>query len=156
MMLGGVIFSITRPSVRIWPPPKQGSWQHYLAWFLFSTAVTLTVVLALLTLDSWVISPEIRCFIGIPISLIGGLLLSWGIVTLGIENTSGAAGGFIGKGPYRFTRNPQYLGDMALFLGLALLINSLYVAVPLILQSIVFAITPLSEEPWLEEQYDNE
>jgi protein-S-isoprenylcysteine O-methyltransferase Ste14 len=155
-MLVGVIFSIAYPSKRIWPPLKKWSWQYIVTWFLFYAAVTLTIILAFLTWDTWIISSEIRYFIGIPASLIGGVLVSWGIATLGIENTSGSAGGFVEKGPYQFTRNPQYLGDITLFLGLALVANSLYVAILLILQSIIFAITPLTEELWLEEQYGDD
>jgi len=155
-MLAGIVYSIVRPVKRIWPPPQKQSWQFAGTWFLFYAAVLLTATLALLTWDTWLISPEIRYFIGIPASLIGGVFASWGIASLGIKNTSGSVGGFTEKGPYRFTRNPQYLGDITLFLGLAILTNSLYVAISLILQSIIFSITPLAEELWLEEQYGDE
>ena len=156
VMLTGVVYSIARPVDSIWPPPKKQSWQYYVAWLMFYMAVCLTAALSLLTWDTWIISPEISFFIGIPAALIGGALASWGIVTLGIENTYGSAGGFVEKGPYRFTRNPQYLGDIILFLGLALVVNSLYAAIPLILQSMIFAATPLTEESWLEERYGDE
>ena len=68
--------------------------------------------------NTWVIPYEIRVFIGVPITIIGALLLTWGIVTLGIKNTYGLREGFILSGPYRYTRNLQYLGDMILFIGI--------------------------------------
>ena len=113
-------------------------------------------MLAFLTWDTWSISSEIRLFIGIPISIIGGMLVTWGIFTLGIANTYGSRNGFINNGPYRYTRNPQYLGDITLFVGLSLVVNSLYVAIPLLLLAITFFITPLSEESWLYDQYGDE
>ncbi|MEJ2759414.1 MAG: methyltransferase, partial [Anaerolineales bacterium] len=72
---------------------------------------------------------------------------------LGAENTSGVKDGFIRSGPYRFTRNPQYLGDILLFIGLVLVSNSSYLFAANALLSLVFLLTPLAEEPWLEEQY---
>jgi len=80
-------------------------------------------------------------------------LVSWGINTLGTKNTSGLEGGFISAGPYRFTRNPQYLGDMILFLGLSLISNSLFLWITHILLILVFVLTPLAEETWLEDLY---
>jgi len=74
-------------------------------------------------------------------------------MTLGRANTSGLSEGFVRSGPYRFTRNPQYLGDIALFIGLSLIANSLYLWVTHGLLILVFILTPLAEESWLEEQY---
>jgi protein-S-isoprenylcysteine O-methyltransferase Ste14 len=40
-----------------------------------------------------------------------------------------------------------------LFAGITLLSNSLYLAIVHVLGGIVFLITPLAEEGWLEQQY---
>jgi protein-S-isoprenylcysteine O-methyltransferase Ste14 len=40
-----------------------------------------------------------------------------------------------------------------LFAGIILLSNSLYLAIVHVLGGIVFLITPLAEEGWLEQQY---
>jgi len=45
---------------------------------------------------------------------------------------------------------------MILFFGLALLVNSFYVAVQLFFQIIIFALTPFAEEIWLEDRYNDE
>ena len=68
--------------------------------------------------NTWVIPYEIRVFIGVPITIIGALLVTWGIVTLGIKNTYGLREGFILSGRYRYTRNLHFLGDMVLFIGI--------------------------------------
>jgi len=103
--------------------------------------------------NSWLFDDPLRLIIGIPLALIGTFLLIWGVRTLGARNTSGLSDGFIREGPYRFTRNPQYLGDMMLFVGLSILANSLVLWVAHILLILVFAITPLAEEDWLKDQY---
>jgi protein-S-isoprenylcysteine O-methyltransferase Ste14 len=79
--------------------------------------------------------------------------VSWGIITLGLENTHGRRGGFITGGPYRFTRNPQYLGDIVLLIGLMLIANSVAVIVINLLIILSFILMPFAEEIWLEEQY---
>jgi protein-S-isoprenylcysteine O-methyltransferase Ste14 len=152
-LLMGIVWSVAFPLRRIWPPPKKGSWQHRITWILFYLAFLFTGVLILLDWNSWIISPHIRFLLGIPIALIGSLLVSWGIYTLGAKNTSGIKDELITGGPYRFTRNPQYLGDMLLFIGLIFISNSLYVLITNTLLVLVFTITPIAEEVWLEEEY---
>ena len=64
--------------------------------------------------------------------------------------------GFVPAGPYRFTRNPQYVGDTALLLGLGIVANSELLWVTHALAALCFIVAPLSEEAWLAEQYGEE
>ena len=105
--------------------------------------------------NSWVFAGNLRFLLGIPLALLGGLLAIWGIATIGWKN-SRLREGFAASGPYRFTRNPQYLGDNVLFLGLSIIANSQLLWVTHALLALVFIITPLSEEVWLKEQYGEE
>ena len=68
-------------------------------------------------------------------------------------NSSGLKGGFVSSGPFRFTRNPQYLGDIILLVGVGMIANSLLLWIAHALLILVFVIAPLTEEPWLEDQY---
>ena len=68
-------------------------------------------------------------------------------------NSSGLKGGFVAAGPYRFTRNPQYLGDNILFFGVSIIANSLLLWITHALLILVFVMAPLTEERWLEDQY---
>lgn len=153
ILLLGLAWSIVFPEKRIWPPPKKYSWQYLTTWGLFYVAFISNALLAVLDWNTWVIPYEIRFLIGIPITVIGALLVTWGIVTLGIKNTSGLRNGLILDGPYYYTRNPQYLGDMILFIGISLVSNSLYVTVVHLLMIVVFLFTPFTEEVWLEKEY---
>lgn len=153
ILLLGLVWTIVFPNKRIWPPPKKWSWQYSTTWALFCAGFALNAILVVMDWNTWVIPDEIRFVIGIPIAVIGALWLSWGITTLGVANTSGQKDGFIASGPYCYTRNPQYLGDMILFLGIGFISNSLYSFIVHLLMAIVFLFTPLTEELWLEEQY---
>lgn len=152
-MLVGTVWSVASPSRRFWPPPRRGSWQFWLTWALFYLAFALNFALFIFDWNSWIFASNVRFVLGIPLLLLGGLLVGWGVITLGVRNSSGISAGLISAGPYAFTRNPQYLGDMILFVGLSLIANSLYLWATHLLLILVFAIVPLAEEIWLTEQY---
>ncbi len=153
VLLIGAMWSVAYPAKRVWPPPGSGSWQYRLTWASFYLVFALNAALLILDWNSWLFETNLRLIVGIPLALIGALLVSWGVATLGAKSTSGLKGGLVSSGPYRFTRNPQYLGDMILFVGLSLIANSLYLWITHVLIIIVFVVTPLAEETWLEDQY---
>jgi protein-S-isoprenylcysteine O-methyltransferase Ste14 len=156
VLLIGAVWSIVKPEQRIWPPPTQRSWQYRLTWICFTLIFIMNAFLFIFDWDSWVFHGPGRFLVGIPIALLGTLLVTWGITTLGTKNTSGLADQFIKTGPYAFTRNPQYLGDNVLFLGLSIIANSELLWITHILLILVFLITPWTEEPWLEAEYGDE
>lgn len=153
VLLFGALWSIAYPKKRVWPPPKKWSWQYNITWTLFYAAFALNAALLISDWNTWLIPDEIRFYLGIPVMLVGALLVTWGIFTLGVKNTYGLKDGFILDGAYLFTRNPQYLGDIILFVGIGLVSNSLYVLVVHLLMALVFLVTPFAEEVWLEKQY---
>ena len=156
IIFGLVLWSILFSSKRIWPPPSKQSWQYKIYWYLFYIGVVLDIVLVVQEFNIWIVPNEIRYLIGIPLILIGGFIVSYGIYTLGIKNTYGLENGFADKSPYKYTRNPQYLGDIILIIGLILFVNSLNLTVLFLLTIIIFIIMPFSEEIWLEEKYGNQ
>ena len=151
--LPGTVWSVALPKKRIWPPPHQRSWQHVLTWVGFYSVLGLNTALLFLDWNSWVFRSDLRFLLGIPVALLGGFLAAWGVVTLGVMNTSGLKGGFVASGPYRFTRNPQYVGDIICFVGVSIMANSLLLWITHALLILVFVMAPLAEESWLEDQY---
>ncbi len=153
VLLIGAVWSVVYPAKRIWPPPGRGSWQHRLTWACFYLVFALNAALLIFDWNSWLFENNLRLIVGIPLALIGALLVSWGVVALGVKNSFGLKGGFVSSGPYRFTRNPQYLGDIFLFVGLSVIANSPYLWITHVLFIIALAVFPLAEETWLEDQY---
>ena len=153
LSLVGAAWSVACPSRRIWPPPDRGSWQHVLTWAAFLAIVGLSAALVFLDWNSWIFDHALRFIVGVPLVFLGGLLAAWGMVTVGWTNTSGLTGGLVSSGPYQFTRNPQYLGDIVCFVGIGVIANSVFLWIAHLLLTLVFVLAPLTEEPWLEEQY---
>ena len=152
-MLAGITWSAAFPVRRFWPPPSHRSFQYWLTWIAFWLVSAFNLGLLFLDWNSWHYPSDLRYIVGIPIAVTGLLLASWGIKTLGVSNTSGVKDGIVTSGPYRFTRNPQYVGDILIYLGLSVVANSLYLWICHALLIMVFLIAPLAEETWLEEQY---
>ena len=153
--LAGAVWSAAVPARRIWPPPGRRSWQYFLTWAGFCAVCGINLLLLLVHWNSWVFQSPLRFVVGIPLALLGGMLAVWGVVTVGWKNTSGLKGGFVSDGPYRFTRNPQYIGDIVFFIGVGVIANSVFLWIAHLLLALVFVVAPLTEEPWLEEQYGN-
>ena len=152
-LLTGAAWSVALPQKRIWPPPGRRSWQYRLTWGCFYLVFMINAALFVLDWNSWIFESDTRLILGVPLVMLGALLVSWGVAKLGGANTSGLKRSFVTAGPYRFTRNPQYLGDVILFTGLSLVANSRSLWVIHSLAILVLLVTPLAEEIWLEEQY---
>lgn len=153
LLLAGTVWSVARPDRRIWPPPGPGSWQYVVTWILFFAACGLNACLLFLDWNSWIFPGRLRLLVGIPLALLVATLALWGVRTVGWKNSSGLSDGFVTAGPYRFTRNPQYVGDDVLSLGLGIIANSELLWVTHALLAVVFVFTPPSEEVWLREHY---
>lgn len=153
VVLVGAIWSVAFPGRRLWPPPGRGSWQYLLTWVGFYAVCAINVLLLIMDWNSWVFQGRLRFIAGIPLVVLGGGLALWGIATVGWKNTTGLKGGFVSAGPYRFTRNPQYVGDIVFFVGVSVIANSALLWITHLLVSLWFVVAPLAEEPWLEEQY---
>ena len=152
-MLAGTVWSAVVPDRRIWPPPRRRSWQYSLAWAGFCAVIGINILLLFMCWNSWVFQSPLRFAVGIPMVVLGGGLALWGVVSEGVKNSLGLKEGFVSSGPYRFTRNPQYLGDIVVFVGICVIANSLLLWITHLLTAVWFLVAPLAEEPWLEEQY---
>lgn len=148
-----IVWSILFPNKRIWPPPSIKSWQFQVYWSLFTVSVVFDVYLIYANWNTWIIDNAIRYYIGIPLTVIGSVISLSSIYTLGITNTSGLKGGFTASQLYKFTRNPQYIGDIILLIGLLLFVNSIPTTIVLLLTIFSFILMPFPEEIWLEKEY---
>ena len=129
LLNGSLVYSILVPSARIWPPPGKESWQYRFTWSLATTALLGALVVGILDWDGFVLDDRL-CFI------IGGMLIAlglafalWGVRSLGVHRSLGLKGELVRGGDYEHSRNPQYVGDLALLAGLAVVSNSALVMV---------------------------
>ena len=95
----------------------------------------------------------LRYHLGIILVIFGNIFAFWGMKTLSTHSTLGLKNKFIYNGPYRYSRNPQYVGDIAILIGFIILSGSWLVFISFGTAILWFSITPFSEEPWLRDQY---
>lgn len=95
----------------------------------------------------------IRFLIGAIVFAAGLGIDLWGTKTLTAHQSLGGKGKIITEGPYKFTRNPQYVGFILIYSGLILVMFSWMTLVAGLLLIAAFLVLPFSEEPWLREQY---
>lgn len=155
-LLAGILFSILFPNRRIWPPPKRKSWEFYISWttsYLFLIGI---IIVGVIDYNLFIFNLFHYKIIGFILLVFGLFIIIWGYYTLGIQQTHGLKGELVIDGPYKYSRNPQYLGIIILILGTTLIFNSLLFLLNGILGIICFLILPLAEEPWLKKQYGEE
>ncbi len=91
----------------------------------------------------------------------GAVIAGWGLVLFGKAKTTTVPGKLSGKlvtwGPYRFTRNPMYVGLVLAYLGEAGLLKQIWpvVLLPFTVAYINWTVIPV-EEAKLEEAFANE
>lgn len=155
-LVGSLVVTLLMPGLRIWPPPRRTSWQYVFTWGLTGVLFASIVALGILDWNSLGLSHWLRFAVGVPIIAASTGLVLWAVHTLGVHASQGLGGTFVRQGPYRFTRNPQYVADIAMLSGFALLSGSMLV-IPVCLLGIAwFALAPFTEEPWLRTRHGPE
>jgi protein-S-isoprenylcysteine O-methyltransferase Ste14 len=94
---------------------------------------------------------------------IGAAIAGWGLVTFWKAKTTTVPGEtssqMVTWGPYRFTRNPMYVGLTVAYLGEALVLRQLWpvILLPLVIAYVHWIVIPLEESKLREafgDQYD--
>ena len=148
------VLTIKLPGFRFWPPPKARSWQFFFSWFIAGLVVVNFLVIGLLDFDSFVLfSLKQRLPFAIGIFVLGSSIGSWAFFTFGLKNVIGMEDRLVTDGPYRYTRNPQYIGDSLNIIGYIVLTNSWMVLVIGLLGVALNMLAPHLEESWLEQRY---
>ena len=153
MLLSVVAISVLFPKSRIWPPPKKNTWQQWLSWTLFTLVMFGVPLIGVLDFRSLGLDYLLQFLVGGFLFVLGLGIDLWGTKTLSAQQSMGDTGKIITAGPYRYTRNPQYVGFIILFGGIILLTASWMALVTGAFAIFLFLIIPFSEEPWLKQQY---
>ena len=153
VLLFGLLWSIALPSKRVWPP-RQSSWLAGLSAWLLTVVVFASAFLAGLgDWNSLAWPAEVRWIVGLPLIIIGNAVVWSGVAQLGLPATSGEKRDLVVDGLYRYSRNPQYMADVAILTGWLMLSGSLAAMPVAIAGIIVLLVAPLAEEPWLAAVY---
>jgi protein-S-isoprenylcysteine O-methyltransferase Ste14 len=150
-----LLVSIARPQMRFWPPPERPAWRRRVTRItgpLGPLSVVGILVLGALDRGSFGWSHWSRLAVGGVLFVLGGGFALWGLFGLGVEASQGVRGSLRTDGPYRYSRNPQYVGTVAGLLGYALVCNSTLTLGAWAAWSTWYLMAPFAEEPWLREQ----
>lgn len=157
-LIGALIFSIVHPTLRVWPAPQRNERAWRVRLILHQACgvmVALTGVgvheLALADRGSLHLPGGVRWFAGLAIFGFGAAFGLWGYARLGVNASHGAVAPLEVSGPYRYSRNPQYVGAIGVLLGISLLFASKLGLLAGAACSIWFATAPFAEEPWLRQ-----
>jgi protein-S-isoprenylcysteine O-methyltransferase Ste14 len=148
--------SFVAPERRVWPPPSRNSWQFYATWFLSWLSLSGVFLLALLADNSLGLPAWLRLGLGLPLLGLGAFLIARGFRELSVTTSLGLEGPLTRSGPYRFSRNPQYLGSCIYLASLVVLSGSHLAAVGCLAVALWFIATPFVEEPWLAKRFGAE
>ena len=155
VLICALLWSIVWPTKRIWPPKSGDFFIPSITWGLTVAVFGAVIALGILDWTPVALPDTLRWAVGPFLIAAGNLVVWWGVFSIGLKATSGARGELITSGPYRFSRNPQYLADIAILIGLGLLFASPWVWPVVIIGVIALALAPFAEEPWLRDQYES-
>lgn len=152
----GLAVNLCYPKIGLWPPPATGSWQFWFVWISYTlSGIGIAVIGVLdwgtLGLDQWMF----RAF-GVALLMFAVPFNEWGMRTLSDHQTLGLQGDLVTSGPYRYSRNPQYVAEILTYVAIVLITNSLLAAAIGAFIILWFLMAPFAEEPWLSEQFGDE
>lgn len=152
LLLGGLLATIVSPTFRFWPHGTR-NWTFWVSWTAWTLYVVGLVGVAYLDWWQWYEPPVLVQLVCVLVFVAGTVLSVRAMWTLGFWESSGLEGHLQTEGPYRFSRNPQYVGFITILTSGGLLAGSLQTAILAIVGIVWFLLAPLAEEPWLREQY---
>ena len=122
-------------------------------WLFFIVSAMGVVVLGILDWGDIALVQWVRLAVGVPLWLAGNGLALWAIVALGFAPTLGSEGPFVRRGPYLFSRNPQYVGFIAALIGWAILACSAWTLLAALVGALALVLAPFAEEAWLLREH---
>ena len=151
--LAAILWSIAYPKCRLWPPKRYTKATPILVWVPTFTLFGILIALGSMNWGSLPIPTLLRFGVGIPLIVAGNVIVWSEVAQFGIAQTGGAKGSLRTGGMYRYSRNPQYVADIAMIVGWIVLCSSSGAALVGFAGIAVLIAAPFAEEPWLNEQY---
>lgn len=151
------VLTIRGRNFRFWPPPSARSWQFFVSWSLALVVAVNFLFLGLLDFDSfWLPHFWLRFPIVVILAVFSSVIGFWVYTVFPFRSTIGLGNKLVVNGPYRYSRNPQYIIDIISALAFMILVNSWMASVIGALGIVLNLMAPFTEEPWLEQRFDND
>lgn len=152
-LIAMLVWSIFVPDRRLWPP-RQVSWlSQIIVWMPTIAVFGSAIIIGLIQWNALGWPLWLRWTIGLPLILAGNVVVWTAALGIGMDATSGAEGELKTDGFYRWSRNPQYVADMGILIGWAILSAAPSAWIIAMGGVVAFALAPFAEEPWLEKVY---
>lgn len=154
--LAAILWSITVPSRRIWPPRR---FEQLTLLFVWGPTFALFGILIVLGISGWgefEIAQWLRYGVGIPMIVLSNVAVWYEVSHFGIAQTSGSEGTLRTVGLYRYSRNPQYVADTIMVFGWCLLSAASGAMIVGMAGIIVLLAAPFAEEGWMRERYGSD
>ena len=152
-LIAMLVWSIMIPDRRLWPPQRVTWLSHLMVWLPTVAAFGGAIVVGFAEWNALDWPIWLRWSLGLPLILAGNAVVWPAVFGIGLNATSRAAAELKTNGFYRWSRNPQYVADIVMLVGWAILSASPSVWIIATGGVIAFALAPFAEEPWLEEVY---
>ncbi len=151
--LAAILWSIAYPARRLWPPQRYTLVTPFMVWVPTFTLFGILIVLGVTYWGGLAFPHWLRFGVGIPLIVLGNVIVWAEVAQFGIAQTGGAKGSLRTGGMYRYSRNPQYVGDIAMIMGWSVMSASAGAAIVGLAGVAVLVVAPFAEEPWLTAQY---
>lgn len=155
-----LLLSIAVPRLRVWPlPDESGSaWRlrrgaNRLCGMMASALSAGVLLLAIVERQTLPISFFGLSAVGAAVFLVGGVLGLVGYFHLGPALSHDQGGPLVSAGPYRISRNPQYVGAVMVLVGFSSALGSSQALFAALACSAWFLLAPFAEESWLREKF---
>jgi protein-S-isoprenylcysteine O-methyltransferase Ste14 len=173
LVAAGLIISLFYTDNRIWPPLKKDSWQYTYTQFLSKSSFLSFFILGFLDMQSFILRSWLFILFGFILMITGAALYFWASLTFqktyaktqleALSELSEKRMMFdlffetkdklVTEGPYKYSRNPQYLGTILFFLGAILVFNSSYQVITGFLGFTLLILAVFVEESWLKLKF---
>lgn len=154
-VISGIVVSIVSPEYRLWPPGDV-SWRFWYYWVGSTITFAALALVGYLDAGSFVLTSWIWDWIGGGFVVTGTAFAGWSGYLFRLQESFGLEGELYTGGPYRYSRNPQYVGLFGDFIGIALIVNSKLLIIGLSPILVWLWLLPRAEEPWLRDRFDEE
>jgi protein-S-isoprenylcysteine O-methyltransferase Ste14 len=146
-------WSAAHPDRSLWPPLRFGWRERSITWAVTIAAIGCAYLAGRESWNAWNWPDWIRWYVGFPLAFVFSSLSSWSIVKLGLDQSMGADNGLVTDGPYAYSRNPTYIGNLLLCLGWVLLAASWPAAIASTALAALYVFAVPFEESWLARTY---